>query len=125
MLATIFPTAARAVVIGAHIFALGALLAITSAGAHDGDKHRKTQDHDTALSALSRGEIVRLEIVLAAVKTAVPGEVVGVELRRRQGNWLYELKVLSPEGVAMHVLVDARTGQVLDAKTKSKQQTEE
>ena len=76
--------------------------------ARDGDKPRL--DHETALSALNRGEIVRLDIVLAAVKNEIPGEFVGVQLIRRRGDWIYEFKMLSPEGAAFLVEADARTG---------------
>ncbi len=118
MLVNFFRHAARSLAAGASVAVIGAILGLTPAVAHDEERRRKTQDHDTALSALSRGEIVRLEVVLAAVNTAVPGEVVGVELKLRQSDWLYEVKVLSPDGIALRVLVDGRTGRVLDTKQK-------
>ena len=43
-----------------------------------------------------------------------PGEVVKVELKRDDGSWLYEFKVLTPPGKRREVEIDARSLKVLD-----------
>ena len=87
----------------------------TRLAAHDRDKRR---DHDQALAALVRGEILPLDKVLAAVKSTVQGEIIGVKLERKQGLWLYELKIIRADGVAVELTVDARTSTILPQRPK-------
>jgi uncharacterized membrane protein YkoI len=71
-------------------------------------------DHDRARAALSRGEVRPLAEILAAASATVPGDIVEVELEREHGRWVYELKVIAPDGRRREVLVDAATGTVLE-----------
>lgn len=70
-------------------------------------------DHDRARAALERGEVRPVAEVLAAVAAAVPGDVVGVEMEHEHGRWLYELKLIAPDGHVLEVMVDAATATVL------------
>ena len=87
---------------------LAALLVLTAvpAGA-DSDGERARQ-------ALERGEIRPLDAVLAAARTAVPGDVVAVDLKRDDGRWLYKLRILGPDGRRRDVKIDAGSLKVLD-----------
>ena len=82
----------------------------TTAVAAGPDAH----DHDRARTALERGEVRPLAEILAAVAADVPGDIVEVELERERGRWLYELKVIAPDGHVLEVLVDAATATVLE-----------
>ncbi|HEY7607656.1 MAG TPA: PepSY domain-containing protein [Alphaproteobacteria bacterium] len=93
--------------------ALIALLAAPALADED-DKH----DHDRARRALERGEVLPLERILAAVRAQVPGEVVGVELEREHGAWVYEVRVIDPSGRRLDVRVDAAKGAILKIKGK-------
>jgi hypothetical protein len=75
----------------------------------DDDEH----DHDKALRAVERGEIRSLDQVLAAVRARMPGDVVGVELEREHGSWIYEFKIIDPAGQLKEVEVDAKTTAIL------------
>ncbi|MGD2021176.1 MAG: PepSY domain-containing protein, partial [Thiohalocapsa sp.] len=70
-------------------------------------------DHDRARAALERGEVLPLAEILASVTAQVPGDVVEVELEREHGAWVYELKVIAPNGRVLEVLVDAAAGRLL------------
>jgi uncharacterized membrane protein YkoI len=70
-------------------------------------------DHDRARAALERGEVRPLEEILAAAAAEVPGEVVELELEREHGRWVYELKVIAPDGRVLEVMVDAASARVL------------
>jgi uncharacterized membrane protein YkoI len=83
------------------------LLAATPALAGD-------DDQDRARRALQAGEIRPLEEVLRAVRSVLPGDVVGVELDRDDGRWIYEIKVLSPDGHRREVEIDARDLRILE-----------
>ncbi|MFG5119104.1 PepSY domain-containing protein [Methylorubrum sp. POS3] len=71
-------------------------------------------DGERARAALERGEIRPLDAVLAAAKTAVPGDVVAVDLKRDDGRWLYKLRILSPDGRRRDVKIDAGSLKVID-----------
>lgn len=66
---------------------LAALTALGAPAAAHMDSHR---DHDEAFEAAGKAEIRKLADILAAVKSKLPGEVVGVELERKHGIWYYE-----------------------------------
>jgi len=83
---------------------------VTAAAPYD---HDHDHDHDRARAALGRGEVRPLAQILQAVSAAIPGDVVEVELEREQGAWVYELKVIAPDGRLLEVLVDAATATLL------------
>jgi len=70
-------------------------------------------DEDQARHALEMGEIVPLDRVIAGLSDTVPGEVSAVELERENGTWIYELKVISPDGRMLDVRIDAKTGKLI------------
>ncbi len=72
--------------------------------------HRSHEDHDVARDALERGEIMSLEKVVAEVRKTISGKLVGVDLERKHGKWVYEIKMLAPDGSMIEVYADARTG---------------
>ena len=81
---------------------LGALaLAMLGVTANAGD------DHDKVRSALLAGDIQPLSSVLSVVAQTYPGRVIEVELEDEHDQWLYELKVLSPEGFLIKLEVNA------------------
>lgn len=74
-------------------------------------------DHDRARDALQQGEVRPMAEILQAVSAQVAGELIEVELEReghRDGSrWVYELKLIAPDGRLLEVLVDASTGRLL------------
>ena len=71
-------------------------------------------DQDRARRALEAGEIRPLSEILAAVEAALAGRVIEVELEQDDGEWIYELELVSPEGRIYEVEINAATGTVLD-----------
>ncbi len=71
-------------------------------------------DGERARAALERGEIRPLDAVLAAAKTAVPGDVVAVDLKHDDGRWLYKLRIIGADGRRRDVKIDARSLKVID-----------
>ena len=76
---------------------------------HAGDQG----DHDRARQALEAGEILPLKTVLERLARDNPGQVMEVELERRNERWVYEIKLLRPGGALAKLLVDARDGAVI------------
>lgn len=76
------------------------------------------RDHDDARRAVEAGEIRPLADILNAVKSKLPGDVVGVKLEREAGVWKYELRVVDEKGRLFEIHVDARSGEVEQTKEK-------
>ncbi|GEO99713.1 PepSY domain-containing protein [Methylobacterium haplocladii] len=70
-------------------------------------------DQEQARQAVERGEIRSLDEILAAARKAVPGDVVALELKRKDERWLYEIKILTAEGKRREVKVDASSLAIL------------
>ena len=71
-------------------------------------------------AAAQTGEILPLETVIAQVREAVQGNVVGIELEREKGRWVYEVKVVGSDGQLTEMYVDAHTGSVMSKHTSRK-----
>ncbi|MTW20536.1 peptidase [Allochromatium palmeri] len=75
-------------------------------------------DHERAREARLRGEIQPITEILHQVGKQVPGEVIGIEIERGklagQRVWIYELKILTPDGRRLEVEIDARNGRILE-----------
>ncbi len=81
---------------------------VTPAAAHE------EHDEEAARHALENGEVVPLERVIAGLGSTVPGEISGLELERENGTWIYEFKIISPDGCMLKVRVDAKTGKLIE-----------
>jgi uncharacterized membrane protein YkoI len=78
------------------VLLLGTAVAMGAGDAFAVEERLRREDHDVARAALERGEILPLETILARVRESVRGDVVGVELERDCGAWIYEIKIIGP-----------------------------
>jgi len=74
------------------------------------------KDHDQARAALEAGEIRPLTEILAKASAEVPGDVVEVELEREHGRWIYELKIIAPDGRLLEVEMDASDASLVEVE---------
>src|SRR5664279_869621 len=70
-------------------------------------------DHDRARQALEAGEILPLKTVLEKVGLDTPGQVMEVEMERKNARGIYEVKVLRPGGALVKLVVDASDGTII------------
>lgn len=96
---------------------LSAGLLVLPLGLHASERGRE-HDQDRARAALQAGEVAPLPVILARVAAAYPGDVLEVELEREHGRWVYELKLLQPGGGLLKLQVDAKSGIVLNQKSR-------
>lgn len=75
-------------------------------------------DHEQARQALAAGEILPLRQILDRVEKNHPGQILEVELEREHGNWIYEIKLLRPDGAVTKLEMDARNGNMRQQKTR-------
>ncbi len=76
-------------------------------------------EHDRARDAVRAGQIQPLNSILARVKGQFRGRVIGVRLVKPGPNphrWRYRVKLLTPQGRVLLVIVNARTGNVLGVR---------
>lgn len=91
--------------------ALTLLSAGTLPAIADDDDER---DHEIARKALSEGRIRPLTDIMDELKAQFPGQIVGVELEvKKTGAFVYEFKILTPQGKLKEVNVDAATAKIL------------
>ncbi len=76
------------------------------------------RDHDAVRKAVESGEVRPLTEILAAVRGKLPGEIVGVEIERKNERWMYEFRALDRAGRLFEIYVDARTGDIERIKEK-------
>ncbi len=71
-------------------------------------------DLDRLRDAVTRGEVMPLSALQDEVRRAFPGEIIRVELDEDDGRFIYEFKVLKPNGRLVEIEMDAKDGRVLD-----------
>lgn len=64
---------------------------------------------DEVLDALKRNEIRPLAEVIAAAEKAIPGPVIAVKVKRKDGRLVYEFKIIAAEGRVREIYIDAAT----------------
>ena len=80
------------------------------------------EDHDRARKALEAGEVLPLRSILERVERDYPGQVIDVELERKNlggsPRWIYEIKLIRPGGALVKLKLHARDGSLLSEKTR-------
>jgi uncharacterized membrane protein YkoI len=75
-------------------------------------------DHERARAAVQAGEILPLPVLLERLQRTYPGQVLELELEREDGRWIYEVRLLQPNGQLLRLELDARTAQVLEGRRR-------
>ncbi|MDO8387216.1 MAG: PepSY domain-containing protein [Polaromonas sp.] len=73
-------------------------------------------DHNRARQALQAGQVLPLGKVLERLEREHPGQVLEVELEQEEGRWIYEVKLLQPQGQLVKLKLDARTAALLSTR---------
>lgn len=73
-------------------------------------------DQEGARQAVKRGDIVSFADLLPKVRPHIKGEIAGQKLEQHRGVWLYEFRVIGPNGHMQYLHFDARTGRPYQVK---------
>jgi uncharacterized membrane protein YkoI len=87
-------------------------------GDDDDERNRERHDYRDAANARRSGDIVPLRDILDEVRKTHPGEIVGIEFEREDGIWVYEIKLVTPEGRYLEIYVDAKTKKIIEIEGK-------
>jgi uncharacterized membrane protein YkoI len=93
--------------------ALAAVLALAGAA---GAGRADDDDHDAARRAREAGDVMPLAALRDRVTAEIGGRIVGVEFEREHGRYVYEFKMLMPDGRLREIAVDAGTGDVVGSE---------
>jgi len=77
---------------------------------------KERRDHERARAALEAGQIRPLSDLLSEVERRFRGRVIEADLERDDTQWLYELKILPPNGRIFIVELDAATGALVRSR---------
>ena len=98
-------------------FALGGALWL-GAGLDLPPAHSDESDHELARQALQQGKVLPLRTVLDQVERQYQGQVLKVEFEHDDGRFIYEMRLLHPNGQLSKLKVDAVDGRVLSVRRK-------
>lgn len=73
-------------------------------------------DHDDARRLRDSGDILSLELILEKLRESHPGKILEVELETESGHLVYEIEMLSDDGIVRELIIDAKTGELLRSK---------
>ncbi|WP_424810788.1 PepSY domain-containing protein [Roseococcus sp. YIM B11640] len=74
------------------------------------------RDHERARAALEAGQIRPLSELLSEVERRFRGRVIEAELEFDDGQWLYEIKILPPNGRVFNIELDAASGTLIRSR---------
>jgi uncharacterized membrane protein YkoI len=69
--------------------------------------------HDAARQLVESGRIRPLDGIVGTVAERVPGKLIETKLEQEHGQYVYEVKILRPDGRVQEVEVDAASGKIL------------
>jgi len=75
-----------------------------------------SEDHNEAKRLLDSGDILPLETILKKVRKTYPGKILEVELESEHGQRIYEIELLTDDGMVLELITDAITGELLSTK---------
>jgi uncharacterized membrane protein YkoI len=107
----------RRVLIGLSLIAASLCFDWPARAYHDDDRAEHQPDHDSARHAVEKGEALPLADILARVRPELGGEVTGVAFRRKASRWIYEFRVIAPNGRLGEVYVDAATAEIIERES--------
>lgn len=110
MTARLRPCWRRSILLGSIAFTLGAAVAPPTRAA--------PSDHELARQALENGKVLPLSTVLAKVEHDYPGQPLKIEFEREHGRFIYEIRLLQPDGRIAKLRVDAFNGQLISVQRK-------
>lgn len=90
------------------------LLAPVAIGDTDASPWREQGSaYEQAREAVRRGDALPLHRVRAYLRRVAPGKIVATEYEYEFDRWVYEFKIVDPQGRLRKVHLDARTGELV------------
>ena len=71
------------------------------------------EDHDAARDAVRRNQVIPLSDIIPDVLQRFDARLLEVEFEREDGQFIYELELITGSGRMIEVMVDAASGELL------------
>lgn len=94
------------------VFVLALLLA-SEIPVYADHRDEDDDDHERARQALEEGYALPLREIMELVGDRLGGKVIGIEFHERHHRYIYEFRVITPDGELREVYVDALKGEIL------------
>jgi len=78
-----------------------------------------SDDHDEAKQLVDSGEILALEVILLKARKIHKGKVLDVELEMKDNRKIYEVELLTTDGIVFELKFDARTGKHISTEKEN------
>ncbi len=98
------------------LFLALALMSTNAGLAYGDDDDDDDKDNNRASIAVQQGGAKPLADILKQLHGQLGGEIIGLKFKRKDGRYVYQLKVVTPTGALREVSVDAATGEILQSK---------
>lgn len=69
-------------------------------------------DTARARQALENGEVLPLATIVGMVQEKVDARIIEVEFEQEDGEYIYELELITPDGRLLEAIADAVTGEI-------------
>lgn len=79
---------------------------------------KRERDLDAVRIGVEKGEVRPLAEIIAGLRGKLPGDIVGIEVERKDGRWIYEFRVVDSKGRLYEAHVDAKSGDIQQVKEK-------
>lgn len=73
-------------------------------------------DQDGARAVVRRGDAAPFADILRKARPLLKGEIVGQKLEQHRGVWVYEFRVVGPDGHMRYMHFGAKSGDVVDIR---------
>jgi len=73
-------------------------------------------DQEGARAAVRRGDAAPFTDILRKARPLLKGEIVGQKLEQHRGLWVYEFRVVGPDGHMRYMHFDAKSGAYVDVR---------
>lgn len=76
-------------------------------------------DHLRARKLVDQGVIMPLADILKIAKQKLPGKLLEVELESKDKQTVYEIEILSEDGIVREIYINAKTGDIISSKIEN------
>jgi uncharacterized membrane protein YkoI len=88
-------------------------LAATPGGTDQHDWNERDSAYELARRAVIRGEALPLQEIRDHLQHVAPGKIVATQYEFEFERWVYEFKIVDPQGQLRKVHIDARSGELV------------
>lgn len=78
--------------------------------------HKDQIGPDAARELVAKGELMPLEEILRRNESELVGRIIEIELERKSSGFVYEIKVLRPDGRKIELKFSGHTGNVISGR---------